>query len=203
MNKLLFTLFFTLFPILVFADDTITFAPPTTDYSVGYLAAMFGIVDGVLHGTGSQILGSIFEVFNAAVMALGGMIITYTMLVSTMNTAHEGEMLGKKWSSIWVPVRATAGFALLIPKASGYCLLQIFVMWVVVQGIGAADKLWNAALGYLNRGGVIIQQQGNPVAALTSTSPATVLMKGAMEILSGQVCMLTIQKTLEQKLAAL
>lgn len=203
MNKLLFTLFFSLFPILVFADDTITFSPPTTDYSVRYLADIFGIVDGVLHGSGSQILGSIFEVFNAAVMALGGMIITYTMLVSTMNTAHEGEMLGKKWNSIWVPVRATAGFALLIPKASGYCLLQIFVMWVVVQGIGAADKLWNAALSYLNRGGVIIQQQQNPVAQLTSTSPATVMMIGAMDILSGQVCMLTVQKTLEQKLAAL
>ncbi len=203
MNKFLFALFFSLFPILVFSDDTITFAPPTTDYSVRYLADIFGIVDGVLHGTGSQILGSIFEVFNAAVMALGGMIITYTMLVSTMNTAHEGEMLGKKWNSIWVPVRATAGFALLIPKASGYCLLQIFVMWVVVQGVGAADKLWNAALGYLNRGGVIIQQQQNPVDALTSTAPATVMMIGAMNILSGQVCMLAVQKTLEQKLDSL
>ena len=203
MNKLLFTLLLTLFPMFVFADDTITFSPPTSDYSIRYLAAIFGIVDGVLHGTGSQILGSIFEVFNAAVMALGGMIITYTMLVSTMNTAHEGEMLGKKWNSIWVPVRATAGFALLIPKASGYCLLQIFVMWVVVQGVGAADKLWNAALGYLNRGGVIIQQQTNPVSALTSTAPSTVIMIGAMNILSGQVCMLAVQKTLEAKLSAL
>lgn len=204
MNKLFFSLLLTLFPMLASAADSMTFAPPTTDYSVGYLADLFGIVDGVLHGTGSQILGSIFAVFNAAVMALGGMIITYTMLVSTMNTAHEGEMLGKKWNSIWVPVRATAGFALLIPKASGYCLLQIFVMWVVVQGVGAADKLWSAALGYLNRGGVIIQApQPNPVTSLTSPSPAITLLTGAINILSGQVCMLTIQKTLEQKLSAL
>ena len=204
MNKLFFSLLLTLFPMLASAGDSMTFAPPTTDYSVGYLADLFGIVDGVLHGTGSQILGSIFAVFNAAVMALGGMIITYTMLVSTMNTAHEGEMLGKKWNSIWVPVRATAGFALLIPKASGYCLLQIFVMWVVVQGVGAADKLWSAALGYLNRGGVIIQApQPNPVTSLTAPSPAITLLTGAINILSGQVCMLTIQKTLEQQLSAL
>ncbi len=50
-------------------------------------------------------------------------------------------------------IRSTLGLALLIPKASGYCLMQIFVMWVVVQGVGAADKIWEAALGYLNRGG--------------------------------------------------
>ena len=77
-------------------------------------------------------------------------------------------------------------------------------MWVVVQGVGAADKLWNAALGYLNRGGVIIQQPAvNPVAALTGTSPAVALLTGAMDMLSGQVCMLTIQKTLEKKLSEL
>lgn len=203
MNKFFYSFLLMLFPTLVFADaSSMSFAPPSSDYSVGYLAEIFGIVDGVLHGTGSQIVGSMFEVFNAAVMALGGIIIAYTMIVSTMNTAHEGEMLGKKWNSIWVPVRATAGLALLIPKSSGYCLLQIFVMWVVVQGVGAADKLWNAALSYLNRGGVIIQQEANPIEGLTGSTPAQQIVQGAMDILSGAVCMLTVQKTLEQKLSA-
>lgn len=200
MNKIFFSVILTLFPLLTFADNSMTFAPPVTDYSVGFLANIFGIVDGVLHGTGSQIMGSIFEVFNAAVMALGGIIVTYTMILSTMNTAHEGEMLGKKWNSIWVPVRATAGFALLIPKASGFCLLQIFVMWVVVQGIGAADKVWNAALSYLDRGGVIIQEQVDPTNALLGTSGAQNVTKGAMVILSGQVCMLAVQQILQNTL---
>lgn len=194
----LFYLLGLFFPILAFAD-TISFTPPTTDYSVMFLSNIFGVVDGVLHGTGSQIMGAIFEVFNAAVMALGGMIITYTMIISTMNTAHEGEMLGKKWNSIWVPVRATAGFALLIPKASGYCLLQIFVMWIVVQGVGAADKLWSAALNYLNRGGVIIQAQQNPTKSIFNTNGQAVT-NGAATILSGQVCMIAVQKILADKL---
>lgn len=202
MMKRFFTFLLMLFPVLVFADETISFAPPATDYSVSWLANIFGVVDGVLHGTGSQIVGRMFSVFNAAVMALGGIIITYTMLVSTMNTAHEGEMLGKKWSSIWVPVRATAGFALLVPKASGYCLLQVFVMWVVVQGVGAADKLWDAALGYLNRGGVIIQaQQQDPTAGMVGATAYTNLQDGAISILSGQVCMLAVEKILKNKYA--
>lgn len=72
-------------------------------------------------------MGSMFGVFNSAVLALGGIIIMYTLMVSTMNTAHEGQMLGQKWSSIWIPLRSTFGLALLIPKASGYCMMQVFL----------------------------------------------------------------------------
>ncbi|MFI4918343.1 MAG: type IVB secretion system protein DotA [Legionellales bacterium] len=181
----------------VTGSSSITFAPPPGDYSVVFLGNLFGIVDGVLHGSGSQIMGAMFAVFNSAVLALGGIIIMYTLMVSTMNTAHEGQMLGQKWSSIWIPVRSTAGMALLIPKASGYCMMQIFVMWVVVQGVGAADKVWNAALSYLNRGGVIIQaqQSGNPAEALLST-PGAAVAQGASVMLAGQVCMLGLQQQL-------
>lgn len=202
MNKVLFVLLSWLTPFLAFASDSnptggasLSFAPPPSDISVVFLGNIFGIVDGVLHGTGSQIMGAMFGVFNAAVLGIGGVVIMYTLLVSTMNTAHEGQMLGQKWSSIWVPLRSTLGLALLIPKASGYCLMQIFVMWIVVQGVGAADKIWAAALSYLNRGGVIIQAQMSPGVSLGSDSYD--VAKGAATILTGQVCMLGIQSVLE------
>ncbi|MDP3269006.1 MAG: type IVB secretion system protein DotA [Legionella sp.] len=198
MNKWVTALLLSLFPVLVFAAEgsSLSFAPPASDYSVIFLGNLFGIVDGVLRGSGSQIMGVMFGVFNSAVLALGGIIIMYTLMVSTMNTAHEGQMLGQKWSSIWIPVRSTMGLALLIPKASGYCLMQIFVMWIVVQGVGAADKIWEAALGYLNRGGVIIQAQANPTITLTQSATSGVA-GGAQIILTGQVCMLGLQKQLQ------
>lgn len=201
MNKLVVTLLLLLFPGLVLADNSLSFAPPASDYSMVFLGNLFGIVDGVLSGTGSQIMGNMFGVFNAAVLALGGIIIMYTLMVSTMNTAHEGQMLGQKWSSIWIPVRSTLGLALLIPKASGYCLMQIFVMWIVVQGVGAADKVWNSALSYLNRGGVIIQaQQINPATELTNGNKGvTGIATGALNILAGQVCMLGLQTQLQMQ----
>ncbi|WED42440.1 type IVB secretion system protein DotA [Legionella cardiaca] len=199
MNKIIFILLGLIFPALALASDNgsaLSFAPPPQDYSVVFLGNIFGIVDGVLHGTGSQIMGAMFGVFNSAVLALGGIVIMYTLIVSTMNTAHEGQMLGQKWSSIWVPMRSTLGLALLIPKGSGYCLMQIFVMWIVVQGVGAADKIWSAALSYLNRGGVIIQTQMNPVTSLTAGT-GNEIASGAGVILSGQVCMLGIQTALQ------
>ncbi len=202
MKKLQWVVLLSLFPLFTFAADGLSFAPPASDYSVVFLGNLFGVVDGVLHGTGSQIMGTMFSVFNSAVLALGGMIIMYTLIVSTMNTAHEGQMLGQKWSSIWIPVRSTVGLALLIPKASGYCMMQIFVMWIVVQGVGAADKIWEAALSYLNRGGVIIQaertgdSQLKELQKIMPGAPAGI-PGAAAEILTGQVCMLGLQKQLE------
>jgi defect in organelle trafficking protein DotA len=197
MRKIAVSILFLLFPALLFASSggSLTFTPPPGDYSVVFLSNLFGIVDGVLHGTGSQILGNIFGVFNSAVLALGGIIIIYTVLMTTMNTAHKGQMINEKWSSIWVPLRATLGLALLIPKASGYCLMQIFVMWVVVQGVGAADKVWEAALSYLNRGGVIIQPQMAPDVSIKSDNNG--IATGASRILAGQVCMVGLQRALE------
>lgn len=186
------------FPSLLFAEETtaVTFAPPASDISVTFLGNIFGVVDGVLHGTGSQIMGVMFGVFNAAVLALGGIVIMYIILVATMNTAHEGQMLGQKWSSIWIPLRSTIGLALLIPKSSGYCMMQIFVMWVVLQGVGVADKIWGAALDYLNRGGVIIQANMAPNISMGADSGS--IMGGAAKVLYGQVCMVGLQTQLEQ-----
>ncbi len=187
-------------PVLVLADPgSMSFSPPATDYSVIFLTNIFGTVDGILQGNGNQIMGTMFMIFNSAVLALGGIIIMYTLMVSTMNTAHEGQMLGQKWSSIWIPVRSTVGLALLIPKASGYCLMQIFIMWVVVQGVGAADKVWDAALQYLSKGGVIVRVQPSPTDALIGSLSADV-PQAAQVILVGQVCMLGLQRQLEKQL---
>ncbi len=192
-------------PSGVFAESSLNFTPPGSDYSVVFLGNLFGIVDGVLHGTGSQIMGTMFGVFNAAVLALGGIIVMYTIIVGTMNTAHEGQMLGQKWSSIWVTVRSTIGLAFLVPKASGYCLMQIFIMWVVVQGVGAADKIWNAALDYLNRGGAIVKAQ-NSANSTSGTNHSSDYNNGLVHLatgtgtmLQGIVCMKGLQTLLENQ----
>jgi defect in organelle trafficking protein DotA len=206
MKKTSVFLFLLVLPQIVFAQDSaaqaLSFTPPTSDVSVIFLSTIFGVVDGVLAGTGSQIMGAMFTVFNSAVLALGGIIIMYTLMVSTMNTAHEGQLLGQKWSSIWVPVRSTLGLSLLIPKASGYCMMQIFVMWIIVQGVGAADKVWDAALNYLNQGGVIVkpsQASASSATGVFGTNLASDEIMGANVMLQGQVCMLGLEQILKNQ----
>ncbi|MCK1871937.1 hypothetical protein MXE23_14935, partial [Legionella pneumophila] len=54
------------FPALALAENgALSFAPPASDLSVVFLGNLFGVVDGVLHGTGSQIMGNMFGVFNS------------------------------------------------------------------------------------------------------------------------------------------
>ena len=150
------------------------------DLSFKYLQDIFGVVDGVLHGTGSQIMGRLFGVLNSAVLALGFMILAYTLLVSTLNTAHQGEILGKEWSSIWIPLRTVASVGLLVPKATGYSAIQIFMMWVVLQGVLAADMVMMAGLGYIKQGGVLIQ---------SSPAPDSKMIKVAGNVFKSEICM--------------
>ncbi len=199
-------------PLTVHAADqgtVLTFTPPATDVSVILLGNLFGIVDGVLHGTGGQMLGNMFKIFNSAVLALGGIVVMYTTMMGVANTANEGEFLGRKWSSIWIPIRSVLGVGLLIPKASGYCMMQIFVMWLVVQGVGAADKTWDATLNYLKRGGSIIQRSldtatgASEDTASDSTSsnfPREYMAKvqASSTLLMSQVCMRGLQNLLEK-----
>lgn len=152
-----------LFPELAYAQspfegNPLQLTPSTQDTSVIYLGYLFGTVEGVLHGSGSQILGVMFKNFNAAVLALASIVVMYTFVVSTLNTAHSGDIMGKNWSSIWIPIRTATGIGLMVPKQSGYSTIQVIVLWIVLQGIGAANSVWGAALDYLNKGGVIVQQ---------------------------------------------
>jgi defect in organelle trafficking protein DotA len=179
-----------LWPTLGFCDandGTINLGPASGDFSVRFLSNIFGVVDGVLHGSGSQIFGRMFGVFNSAVLTLGMTILGYTLFVSTLRTAHEGEVLGRNWSSVWIPFKSAAGFALILPKASGYCIIQILTMWVVVQGVGAANLIWNAALDYLKEGGAIIQPN-------QPSRQGSVGLAG--DILRAETCMFMIEQSL-------
>lgn len=196
MKKFLLSSFLCLFPTLLLADN-LSLTPPSTDLSMQYLATIFGVVDGVLHGTGSQILGTMFGAFNAIILVMASTILCYVLFISILNTSHEGEFLGKKWSSIWVPLKMVTGVGLLLPKATGYSLIQILVMWVVVQGIGAADEVWNVALNYMNRNGTIVE----PIQSLAPDPKSgkannTFLISKAGSILKSEVCMLAVQNAL-------
>lgn len=154
---------------------------PESDLSRIFLSRIFGQVENALEMGDNYLLKGILVDFNAAVLTLGGIVILYSLVVSTINTSHEGEALGKNWNSVWIPMRAAAGFALLLPvQAKSYALIQVFVMWVIVQGIGAADFLWSRGVDSLQVGAVAI----NPDAASTSG-----ISTSSSVIFTSQVCM--------------
>lgn len=126
---------------------------PAGDKSIYYLGMIFGNVSTALAGTGgNNILGNLFNIFNIAVLTLGSLVVSYTIILSAINTAQEGELMGKKWSSMWIPLRSAIGVAFLLPTASGYSLLQILLMNIVVMGIAAANTLWQEVINTMEKG---------------------------------------------------
>lgn len=121
------------------------------DQSIYYLGQIFGYVGTVLPVSDDVplILGVMFKTFNSIVLTVGALIIIYVTVVGVMKTAAEGEFLGKQWNSIWLPIRMVLGIAALVPSTTGYSAIQIVMMWVIVQGIGAADTVWTTVLKYV------------------------------------------------------
>ncbi len=157
MKRILIVLFLCLLAPAIFAAPNF-FTPSDNDQSMYYLAALFGHVGNVIPQPWagiqeSTLLKYAFLYFNNGVIVLGCILILYSLVVGTINTSHHGEMMGQKWNSVWIPLRSAMGFALLLPVTSatldmkgvavqGYAVIQVFVMWVIVQGVGAADYIW-------------------------------------------------------------
>lgn len=126
-----------------FAD--VSFMPAASDKSVSeFLGYIFGDLVRAAGGTtgGGDVFSPIMENFSAAIMLLGGIFLAYTLVAGTMQTAHDGEMLGRKWSTMWVPIRTALGIALIVPVKGGYCIIQVIVMWLALQGVGVANLVW-------------------------------------------------------------
>jgi len=166
-TNILYSIFaFALLGLLCYPAESfaILFDVVPTDKSQEYLGGLFGARVGTiaLGGGANRVLPQIFEAMNTVIVFLGVIVVGYVGFTSTMNTAYEGEVLGKKLSTFWMPVRAALGILLMIPTPnSGYSLIQTGVIWIVLQGVGAANQLWNVVLdgvaqGFSPQGGIIL-----------------------------------------------
>ena len=131
------------------------------DQSIYYLGQIFGLVGDVLPSSGGVplLLGAMFKTLNTMFLTVGAIIVVYVTIVGVIKTASEGEFLGKQWDKTWVPLRTVFGIAALFPTANGYSVIQVFIMWLIVQGVGAADTLWTTVLNY-------VQTAGSPTASI-------------------------------------
>ncbi len=138
---------------------------PCTDQSVAILREVFGpVIDQLAAGADpdtvsatANILASMFSVFNSGVLVVGSLIVSYVAAVGVLNTANDGEAMGRNWSSLWTPVRIVAGGASLLPTASGFSFIQLFGLMVALWGVGLANAVYDkgVTLGLLKPEGLI------------------------------------------------
>lgn len=141
------------------AFASITDVKPT-DKSVEYLRYIFGsVVDIIIGGTGpaspDSIIGALSEILNTGMLVFTGLIVGYVFLTGVLNSAHEGNPLGKMYSTMWIPMRMVLALALVLPFAGGYSTMQMGVIWIAGHGIGLANSSWDKALDYMSSTGTL------------------------------------------------
>lgn len=125
-----------------------------TDESYKMLHYIFGdMVQALAEGAdpntveaGANVLATMFGFFNSGLLVVAGLIVTYVALMGVMNTASDGEAMGKDWSSVWTPIRIVAGGLVLLPTTSGYSFIQTIVMTFTLWGVGMANGVYSAGM---------------------------------------------------------
>lgn len=157
------------------------FRPELTDPSVMFLGQIFGTVGTVLTGTSGQLLGTLFHVFNIGILIVAGVFLIWSTGQVILNTGHEGSFMGRQQKPGWVVTRTVLGIGVMVPSfTTGYSMIQVFVMWVVLHGVGFANTAWNKALDYIQAGGVVFAEPGSDISKAVNL---------AGTILEAQVCM--------------
>ena len=110
---------------------------PSGDQSVARLVAPFA------GDTTSGQIATLFGGLNAAILFLGSLVAGYGILSGIAQTAHDGEMLGRRFSSLWVPIRVAIGLAAIVPLGNGLCGAQMVVNHVAQMGIGVGANIWS------------------------------------------------------------
>lgn len=154
------------------------------DQALSYLGQIFGYVGNLLPVENPNIIVGpiLFKTLNTLALTVGAFVIVYVTVVGLLKTAEEGEFLGRKWDKLWVPIRTVLGIAALFPTSTGYSVIQIVIMWVVLQGIGAADALWTKVLQYVTK-------TGSVYATVNSTSlPLTLIQPRTKDLFRGLMC---------------
>jgi len=150
------------------------------DPSREMLGGVLGPMQGWL-GTDNNLspLSEMFEVYNVIVLAAGVFFFLYSATSAIVQTAHEGEFLGKRYHTVWWPIRTLIGVGGVAPIFKGFSAAQAVVGIATVFGIGAANLVWGAGAS------AFTTYIGNPIA-----SPTVAMQDPAVQgVLNAQACM--------------
>jgi conjugal transfer/type IV secretion protein DotA/TraY len=164
-------------------------ATPSSDLSTSVLTAAIGKFfsspfSQIASSPGSTLLSSVFVIFNTAVFAVGVAFASYGIGSGIVQSAHEGQVLGKRMSAVWMPIRMSVGIGGLAPIFGGYNLAQAVMMFMATLGIGIANYMYTGLLGGTNG----LESLVSP-SFVAPVSGGDTFKQAAYQIFVDQVCM--------------
>lgn len=126
---------------------------PSTDMSVSIFTSLLGnFFTNPLSAVGgpTSLIGNMFMVFNSAVFVIGMLWAGYGLLSGIAETANTGEVLGKRLSAVWLPIRMVTGIVGIVPVFAGFSLSQVLIVTMTAIGIGLANSMTLSAITSVN-----------------------------------------------------
>ena len=141
-------------PNVVYAATFDMFSSNPNDISLLLLSQLFGDLvsavgfrpetNNLFIGYGYDPFQSVIKFFNYTCLVIGGILVAYSILSSALSTAHEGIAMGKELNHPAFIIRTALGIAMITPFVGGYCLLQVLIMFIIVQSVGLANTTWQS-----------------------------------------------------------
>jgi conjugal transfer/type IV secretion protein DotA/TraY len=136
-----------------------------------FLNQLFGKLFPAVNGTNTEtVFSEIIGYFNVIMLVIGGLMFFWNVTVGILQTAHEGSILGQRWSSLWAPLRVIFAVGLLVPlpDMGGYNLAQSGVAYIVKGATNIASAVWSTSARMVIEG-------SSPISAQAATmDPQTV-----------------------------
>lgn len=155
---------------IVFGDVTSYLEDPLTGYSAIQAAFI-----------------SALAFYSNAILLIAGILLFYHLVVMIAETAHHGEVMGKKANKIWAPIRLVFAIGLLVPINSGLNTGQYIVVRVAELGSGLASNTWKIFLNALLS-----------IDLLFDGPTAGVLERVALDLIRIKACTTAWNKTIEE-----
>lgn len=114
-----------------------------SDKSKRDLQYLFGDAGGLFGSGGSDsAVAYVLGTLNIVALAFGVIILAYVLTGGAINTASSGELIGRNWSSVWMPLRIVAAFGFVTPLVNTpYSSAQYLPLYAYVFGDNFATSV--------------------------------------------------------------
>ena len=115
--------------------------------------------EGLGGSEAAELMLQLFSAFNIVALAVISALFIWVMAVAVAGTAHEGTPFGKKYSSLWMPLRFVGAMGALAPIFKGLSLFQVAILACIGLSINLGNFVWSLGTDYfVEHGGQITVQ---------------------------------------------
>ena len=114
---------------------------------------------GLGGSSATELMLQLFSAFNLVALAVISALFLWVLAIAVAGTAHEGAPFGKKYSSLWMPLRFVGAMGALAPVFKGLSLFQVAILACIGFSINLGNFVWDLGTNYfVEHGGQITVQ---------------------------------------------